>query len=115
MSRSWPVSAGLLRAPALTEEEVRRRGADPGDPGLIGLERADGARQWPAFQFAPDGGAVPVVREVNQLLDAAANPLGAADWWLSRNSWLGDQPSQLLGRVPDDYLVRAARAVGSEV
>ena len=52
---------------------------------------------------------------MNQLLDAAADPLGAADWWLSSNGWLGEQPSLLIGQVPDDLLVRAARAIGSEV
>lgn len=109
------VTDRLLRAPALAEAEVRRRGADPADPGLIRLDRADGGRQWPAFQFAPGGAPLPVVREVNQLLDAAAYPLGAADWWLSRNGWLGEQPSLLIGRVPDDHLVRAARAIRSEV
>jgi hypothetical protein len=109
------VAERLLQVPALTVEEVRQRGADPADPGLIRLDRSDGGQQWPAFQFAPHGGPLPVIRAVNQLLDAAGDPLGAAEWWLSRNSWLGDQPSLLIGHVPDDYLVQAARAIGSEV
>jgi hypothetical protein len=109
------VTERLLSAPALTEEEIRRRGADPADPGLVRLDRPDGSGQWPAFQFAPDGGPLPVVREVNRELDAAAHPLGAADWWLSRNGWLGAQPSLLIGRIPDDHLIRAARAIRSEV
>jgi hypothetical protein len=105
----------LLRAPALTEDEVRRRGADPADPDLIRLDRRDGGRQWPQFQFAPGGGPVAVVRVVNDLLDAAGDPVGAADWWLSRNAWLNGQPSELIGVVPDDHLVRAARALSAEV
>jgi hypothetical protein len=109
------VAERLLRAPALTEDEVGRRGADPADPGLIRLDRADGGQQWPAFQFAPDGRPLPVVREVNKLLEAAAYPLGAADWWLSRNGWLGEQPCLLIGDVPDDHLIQAARAIRSEV
>jgi hypothetical protein len=109
------VADRLLRAPALDADEVRQRGADPADTGLVRLDRADGGQQWPAFQFAPGGGPWSVVREVNHLLDAAGYPLGAADWWLSRNGWLGDQPSQLIGKVPDDYLIRAARAIRSEV
>ncbi len=109
------VADRLLRAPCLTEDEVRQRGADPADPDLIRLGRPDGGRQWPLFQFAPGEGPLPVVREVNQLLDAAKYPVGAADWWLSRNGWLGDQPSQLIGKVPDDHLIRAARAIRSEV
>ena len=109
------VADRLLREPALTADEVRQRGGDPADAGLIGLDRADGGRQWPAFQFTPGGGPRPVVREVNVLLDAARYPLGAADWWLSRNGWLGEPPSLLIGQVPDDQLIRAARAIRSEV
>jgi hypothetical protein len=109
------VTERLLAAPALAEDEVRQRGADPSDPGLIGLDRPGGGRQWPEFQFAPGRGPWPVVREVNRLLEAAAFPLGAADWWLSRNGWLGRPPSELIGEVPDDHLVQAARAIRSEV
>jgi hypothetical protein len=109
------VTSRLLRAPALSADEVRQRGGDPADPGLIRLDRADGGQQWPAFQFAPGGGPLAVVRRVNQLLDAAGYPLGAADWWLSRNGWLGEPPSLLIGTVPDDQLVRAAQAIRSEV
>jgi hypothetical protein len=109
------VLARLLRAPTLTEDELRHRGADPADPGLIRLDRPGGGHQWPEFQVAAGGGLVPVVRAVNELLDAAGDPIGAADWWLSRNAWLDGQPSLLIGVVPDDYLVRAARAVSAEV
>jgi hypothetical protein len=109
------VTERLLGAPALTESEVRRRGADPADPGLIRLDRADGGWQWPEFQFARAGGPWPVVRAVNQLLGAAADPVGTADWWLSKNGWLDDEPQRLIGTVPDDLLMQAARAVGSEV
>jgi len=108
------VADRVLKAAALTADQVRERGGDPDDPGLIRLERPDGRAQWPAFQFQPDGGPRPVIRAVNDLLDASADPFAAADWWLSRNSWLGDRPSALIGQVPDDHLVRAARAVGSE-
>jgi hypothetical protein len=109
------VTGRLLAAPALTEEEVRKHGADPGDPGLIRLEGPDGGRQWPMFQFAPGNGPLPVVRTINTLLGAVTDPIGVAAWWLSRNGWLDGQPSLLLGKVPDDLLVGAARAVGSEV
>lgn len=46
-----------------------------------------------------------------QLLDAAEDPWGVADWWLGANAWLGAVPAQLLGRVADDVLLDAARAV----
>jgi hypothetical protein len=109
------VSGRLLRAPALTEEEVRLRGADPADPGLLRLDRPDGGQQWPSFQFAPDGGPLRIVRIVNTMLGAEADPLGVADWWLGANPWLDGRPSDLIGDVPDEFLLRAARAVTEEV
>lgn len=105
----------VLQAPALTLEEVLLRGGDPAEPRLIRLVRRDGQPQWPVFQFVPGGGLRAVVLEVNELLGAAADPYAAADWWLSRNSWLGDRPSALIGKAPDGHLIRAARAVGSEI
>jgi hypothetical protein len=108
------VADRVLQAAAWSADEVRQRGGDPDDPGLIRLRRPDGRPQWPAFQFSPDGSARSVIRTVNNLLDASADPVAAADWWLSRNLWLGDLPSALIGRVPDDHLIGAARAVGSE-
>lgn len=109
------VTARLLAAPALMEKEVRRRGVDPDDPGLIRLDRPDGGQQWPEFQFVPGDGPFPVVRKVNGLLGAHTDPIGVADWWLSRNGWLNDRPSALIGNVPDARLVSAARAVSAEV
>jgi hypothetical protein len=112
------VTVRLLAAPAYSEEEVRTHGANPEDPALIRLRRLDGGVQWPAFQFAPGrAGPHPVVRVINGMLGAAADPVGAAGWWLSKNGWLDAQPSLLLGRGrdADDQLISAARAVGSEV
>ncbi|HEY5017778.1 MAG TPA: hypothetical protein VII59_13485 [Streptosporangiaceae bacterium] len=109
------VTARLLRAPALTERDVRLRGADPADPGLLRLDRPDGGQQWPSFQFAADGGPLSVVRTVNTLLGAETDPLGVADWWLGANPWLDGRPSDLIGDVPDEVVLRAARAVIEEV
>jgi hypothetical protein len=109
------VTTRLLAATALTEEEVRQRGCDPDDPDLIHLDRPDGTRQWPEFQFAPGNGPYPVVREINRLLGAENDPIGVADWWLSRDGWLDDRPSHLIGTIPDERLVSAAAAVGLEV
>lgn len=109
------VAGRLLRAPALSEDEVRMRGADPADPGLIRLRRPDGGRQWPSFQFERDGGPLPVVRAVNVLLGAEADPLGVADWWLGVNPWLDGRPCDVVGDVPDELLLRAAHAVIEEV
>jgi hypothetical protein len=104
----------LLSVAALSEADVRRRGFDPDDPGLIRLGRADGSYQWPAFQFAARGSGPDVVRRINRLLGARTDPLGVADWWLSRNGWLGDAPYRMVGKIPDDLLVQAAQAVVAE-
>ncbi|HMD94660.1 MAG TPA: hypothetical protein VKG80_18680 [Trebonia sp.] len=109
------VTDRLLRAPALTEDEVRLRGADPADPGIIRLDRPDGGQQWPSFQFGQDSGPLPLVRAVNTMLGAETDPLGVADWWLGVNAWLDGRPSDLIGDVPDELLLRAARAVAEEV
>jgi hypothetical protein len=118
LSSAWILSSvvdRLLAMPALTADQVRQRGGDPGDPFLIRLEQRGGSQQWPEFQFAAGGGPLAVVRAINRLLGAAADPVGTADWWLSRNGWLDAQPSLLIGAVADDVLVQAARAIRSEV
>ena len=109
------VTQRLLAAPALSEQQVREHGIDPADPGLVRLTRPDGSHQWPAFQFVPGDGPHPVVLAINTMLHAARDPIGVADWWLSRNSWLDGRPSELLGQVPDRVLLSAARAIHAEV
>jgi hypothetical protein len=101
----------ILESPALTEDDLRMIGHDPADTELIHLERHDGGRQWPDFQFGADGSPVPIVLTINRILDVEEDPWGVADWWLGRNAWLDGVPARLLGRVPDDVLVSAARAV----
>lgn len=101
--------AWLLAAPALSEQQVRANGCDPDGGDLIRLGAGRDAR-FPAFQFGPDGQPLPVVAEVNRLLDAASDPWGVADWWLGRNAWLAAVPAGLLGRAGDERLVLAARA-----
>jgi hypothetical protein len=104
-AESW-----LLAAPALTEQQVREQGGDPGGDDLIRLPARDGQIVLPAFQFGPVCRPLPVVAAINRLLEAAEDPWGVADWWLGQNAWLGGIPSELLGSVDDDLLVRAARA-----
>jgi hypothetical protein len=99
----------LLAGPMLTEQEVRAAGGDPGRADLIRLPSPDGI-VLPAFQFSGAGEPVPIVAEVNALLDAAGDPWGVADWWLGRNAWLRGIPAELLGRVPDTDLMLAASA-----
>ena len=104
-------SRWLLGQAALTADELRSRGQDLADPDLIRLDRDDGGDQWPAFQFGSDGATLPLVRAVNRLLDAEEDPWGVADWWFGHNQWLDGVPARLIGRVPDDLVIAAARAV----
>ncbi|MDN3353860.1 hypothetical protein [Actinomadura sp. DC4] len=107
-------SAWLLAADAFTAAEVRVRGQDPDDPGLIRLDRDDGIPQWPSFQFGPDGTPPQVVRTVNRILLAEEDPFGAADWWLGENAWLHAVPAHSIGSLPDESLIAAARAMEAE-
>ncbi len=106
---AWPLSAA-----ALTEDEVRERGHDPGDPDLIRLDRADGTAQWPAFQFGTDGAPLAIVRKINRILAADEDPFGAADWWLGENAWLQAVPARSIGRVSEVSLIEAAHAAETE-
>ncbi|SDI45630.1 hypothetical protein SAMN05421505_15323 [Sinosporangium album] len=102
------VKRSLLAAPSLDPAELR----DPDDPRLLRLDRPDGGVAVPAFQFGDDGAPIPVVLAVNELLDAARDPWGTADWWLRGNALLGGAPAALLARgVADDLLTEAARAL----
>jgi hypothetical protein len=100
----------LLAEPALTEADVRRRGTDPADSGLIRLPAYEDGTVLPRFQFAgPAARPWPAVLEVNGLLGADRDPWGVADWWLSPNAWLGAAPARLLGTGRDARLVDTAR------
>ncbi|GAA0395717.1 hypothetical protein [Streptomyces luteireticuli] len=107
------VKRRLLAAPSLSAAEARDRCAeDPLPRDLIRLADPVRGDRYPAFQFAGEtGGPVSVVRWVNQLLLAEVDPWGAADWWLSGNTWLGGPPASLLGELPDDVLASAAQAL----
>jgi hypothetical protein len=107
------VEARLLSLQALTPDDARQRGVDPGDARLIRLPRPGAAPEFqlPAFQFAPTGGAWDIVMEVNQVLDAADDPWGVTCWWVDPHARLGDAPADLLGRGQDGLIRRAARAV----
>jgi hypothetical protein len=104
-----PVRDRLLAAPALDAAEVSARGGDAWHPDLIRLRAPGGRERLPAFQFAADGHPLPVVLTVNQLLDAARDPWGTTDWWLSPNAWLGGPPAALLGTAREPMTADAAR------
>ncbi|MDA3627823.1 hypothetical protein OU415_20475 [Saccharopolyspora sp. WRP15-2] len=105
----------LRAVESLDAQQIAAAGVDPADPDLIRLPSGTGDNRWPAFQFDADGSPREPVRAVNRQLQAAADPWGAADWWLGPNDWLGGVPAQLLGQVDDDVLVEAARDESAEV
>ncbi|MGI5243273.1 hypothetical protein [Dactylosporangium sp. CA-139066] len=89
-------------------DRVLDLGIDPKAPYVIDL---DG--DYPEFQFA-SGAVAETVRRVNILLTADLDPWGAADWWISRNAWIGETPLELLRTGRDDDVVALAAAVGEE-
>jgi hypothetical protein len=103
------IRADLLAAPSRSPAEVRAGGGDPDGEGLIRLPASVRDVRLPAFQFDADMRPRAVVVTVNRLLGAERDPWGAASWWLDGNTWLGDVPADLVGRVPDDAIVAAAR------
>ncbi|MBC3841384.1 hypothetical protein GXW82_16995 [Streptacidiphilus sp. 4-A2] len=68
----------LLGERSLSPEEVRHRCGDSAAASIDGLIRLDDpvhGTRYPAFQFSTDGGgAFPVVRRVNALLQAETDP-----------------------------------------
>ncbi|MEU8462184.1 hypothetical protein [Streptomyces sp. NPDC029003] len=99
----------LLAAPSLGDAQALEGGCDPYAPGLIRLRAAGGLIRLPAFQFTADGAVRERVRAVNLVLDADADPWGAADWWLSPNAWLAAVPVALLGTEGERDLLAAAQ------
>ena len=78
-------------------------------PGAIDLE----AGRSPAFQFAHAGKLLETVAEINDLLDAQADPWGAASWWLLPHSSLPLIPADALLLGDPESVLRAARAVAA--
>jgi hypothetical protein len=104
------IRADLLAAPSRSPAEVRAGGGDPDEAGVIRLPASEHDIRLPAFQFDADMRPRAVVVSVNRLLGAEHDPWGVASWWLDGNTWLGDVPADLVGRVSDDAIVAAARS-----
>ena len=108
------VQARLLGLPFLSPDEVRGHDIDPGDSRLIRLPRPDRGIQLPALNWNAAGEPWPVVQEVNQHLDAGADPWGVTCWWVDPHARLGAAPAELLGQGRDALLRRAAAALGED-
>ncbi len=111
----------LLALASLSPAEVRGRGVDPDDSGLIRLRRPERgsqlpAFQLPAFQFQPVGGGPPwpVVTRVNRLLDARTDPWGVTCWWVDPHARMAAAPADLLGTGQDDLLLWTAAQIGAD-
>ena len=107
------VQARLLALSSLSADAPRRRAVAP-DPWLIRLPRPDGTAQLPAFQFGPSGALWPVVREINEMLNAAGDPWGVACWWVDPHGRLDAAPAALLGQGEDVLLRLVAKTVGGD-
>jgi hypothetical protein len=107
----------LLAARSLSPEDLRglADGADPGHRHLIRLSLDGAPARLPAFQFDEAGRAEEVVLRINEMLNAARDPWGVADWWLGPDPWLRVPPAELLRRGLDGRLVAAAQTVRGEV
>lgn len=68
----------------------------------------------PHFQLQSDSDTQRIVEEVNTVLEAWADPLGAASWWLSPNGWLGNVPAALLDTAREGEIVFAAEQLTSD-
>ncbi|MFJ2672693.1 hypothetical protein [Streptomyces sp. NPDC087525] len=108
-----PVRERLLSYPMLDDWAAEAHARTPGLIRLRGESGARGVDRIPSFQFGDAATPWPVVVTVNGLLDAARDPWGAADWWLSANGYLGVAPAELLGggSGQDGQLVGTARYV----
>jgi hypothetical protein len=106
------VRGRLLTLPNLSPDVVRDRNVDPDDRGLIRLTHPERGTRLPAFQFSAAGTPWPVVRQVNERLDAAADPWGVTCWWVDPHAGLDASPADLLGSGQDALLLRAAAAMG---
>ena len=80
---------------------------------LIRLPDAEGRNyEFPAFQFAEDG-LIPLVAEVNQILQAGTDARAVAHWWYMPSAHLEDHPTpvSLLGTDWEGQLLELARVV----
>ncbi len=99
--------ARLLAADNRTDQPL-----ESSEAGVIALPSAEGL-VYPAFQFDEHDRLLPIVAEINELLGAAEDPWGVADWWLSDDASLGARPVDLIAgiRADHDGLRRAAHAL----
>ena len=79
------------------------------DLGPNRLPSAAGDR-LPRFQLDSAHEPYEVVLAVNRILQAEADPWGAASWWLRANGWLDAVPAELVGTRSSDRLTAAALA-----
>ena len=116
----------ILQETMLTEHEAARvlnaRRAGDGSleqyrsrSWLIGLPTDRGYR-YPKFQFDQEQSDVyEVVRDVNEMLDAAEDPWGVASWWFTPVARLGGRPADLVGLRDDTEIIAASKALLAQI
>lgn len=77
--------------------------------GALTME-SGGRSVSPEFQFInPNSSEIhDIIRFVSPLLGGDVSSLGALSWWITKNSWLGDAPVELLGTGRDEEILHAA-------
>ncbi|HXM69883.1 MAG TPA: hypothetical protein VN970_02025, partial [Thermoanaerobaculia bacterium] len=82
--------------------------------GVIFAVEAGGQSLFPAFQFAEDGQARPVVAEVLAAFGPKAAGWQTALWFTGANGWLGGKrPVDLLKSAPEAVAAAARREAGA--
>jgi hypothetical protein len=78
--------------------------------GQIFTVDVDRVQRYPGFQFGPDGGPRPIIKEVIETLGDAVSPWELALWFTSSNGWLGGvRPVDVLdGNAEDLAALRGA-------
>jgi hypothetical protein len=98
----------LLSMPGRDLAEIAAH-ADPWGDDLIRLHAPDGSVRLPSFQFDEHDAPIPVVQKINTMFRSDRDPWGAACWWLGSSLWFPKAPAAMIGEVPDERLVSAAR------
>ena len=85
--------------------------------GTLTLVGMNSTPVYPLFPFRENHPYMlhSVVADVCLLLEQDEDPLGAASWWFSPNSWLGNAtPRELLGQGRDMDIIFAAEQLAND-
>ncbi|MCW5658774.1 MAG: hypothetical protein KIT60_13805 [Burkholderiaceae bacterium] len=101
---------GLLRRIATARRHSPERGSDLPDARASVNFSLRGVQWWPLFQFDADMAVRPEVARVARELTSVMADWEVALWFLTPNTWLGDQPPIACVWTQADAALQAARA-----